>query len=322
MHLKLMAVLAISSITATAQPQVYEQAIVTTRTTMSAADSSQVVKMVKADDKKTLAQGDQIMIGKRADEPGETVSDIWYKGNMVKIEIKTGAWRCVTIKDNAIPKTSSFAELLEEAAPTQAALNMPSSSQLTVNEGVGFYATEAELWSNYQKALGAGAKMPDTTQPKVDIVYEEETKEIAGYPCKKATVIITPAQGPIKKIVTWYNTKVKLAGLAVTGDPAYAGLQIMPNKRFDALAQLAGFPMEYTVQFKSGQTMTVEVTKLKTDKKVPDWTFKIPGNINMKPLKDYNAGIAIFAQTLRLRRVENNEFSRPVKQNTGDIFDY
>lgn len=321
MRLKLMAAFAISTITATAQPQVYEQAIVTTRSTMTAADSNQVVKIVPADDKKNLAQGNQIMIGKRADEPGETISDIWYKGNMVKIEIKTGAWRCVTIKDNSIPKTSSFAELLEEAEPQQAALNMPSSSQLTVNDGVGFYATDADLWINYQKALG-GAKMPDTTQPKVDIVYEDETKEIAGYPCKKATVIITPAQGPIKKIAVWYNTKVKLAGLSATGDPSYAGLQIMPNKRFDALAQLAGFPMEYTVQFKSGQTMTVEVTKLKTDKKIPDWTFKIPGNINMKPLKDYNAGIAIFAQTLRLRRIENNEFGRPVKQNTADIFDY
>lgn len=322
MHLQLIAAFTICSFSAMAQPQVFDQAIITTRTTMSGADSNQVAKPAQSDDKKAVVQGGQIMIGKRADAPGETISNIWYKGNMVKIEIKTDVWRCVTIKDNAVPKTASFAELLEEAAPQQAALNMPSASQLTVNEGVGFYATEAELWANYQKLLAPGSKMPDTTQPKVDIVYEDESKEIAGYPCKKATVIITPAQGPIKKIVTWYNTQVKLSGLAVTGDPAYAGLQIVPNKRFDALGQLAGFPMEYTVQFKSGQTMAVEVTKLKTDKKIPDWTFKIPGSINMKPLKDYNSSIAIFAQTLRLRTIENNENGRPVKQNSGNIFDY
>lgn len=320
MRLIFIAVFVCSTLATMAQPQVYEQAIITTRATMSAADSTKMVVSASNGEKKTAAQGDQILIGKRADEPGETISDIWYKGNMVKIEIKTTTWRCVTIKDNSITKTSSFAELLEEAAPPQAALNMPSASQLTVNEGIGFYATEAELWANYQKM--SGNKLPDTTQPKVDIAYEDETKEIAGYPCKKATITITPAQGARKQIVAWYNTKVKLSGLAVTGDPAYAGLQLMPNKRFDALSQLPGFPMEYTVQFKSGQTMTVEVTKLKTDKKIPDWTFKIPGSVNMKPLHDYNAGIAIFAQTLRLRRVENNEFSRPVKQNTGDIFDY
>jgi hypothetical protein len=322
MHLQLMALFVISTIAAAAQPQVFDHAIITTRATMSGTDSNQVVKPAPTDDKKAVAQGNQIMIGKRADEPGETISNTWYKGDMVKIEIKTGAWRCVTIKDNAAQKTSSFAEILEEAAAPQAALNMPGSSQLTVNEGIGFYATEAELWANYQKQLAPGSKMPDTTQSKVDIVYEDETKEIAGYPCKKATIIITPRQGAIKKIVAWYNTQVKLPGLGATGDPAFAGLQIMPNKRFDALAQLAGFPMEYSVQFKSGQTMTVEVTKLKTDKKVPDWTFKIPGSVNMKPLKDYNSSIAIFAQTVRLRIVENNENSRPVKQNSGNIFDY
>jgi hypothetical protein len=311
----------IAATAAAQQPQLFDQAVIATRAVLTNPDGTIPIKPAETEIKEESPGVRKIMLGKRSDEPGETLCTTWYKEKMFKTEVKTTDWRCVTIRDNAAQQTQSFIEIMEEAAPPQAALSVPSS-QVTLNQGLGFYASDAEMWAYYTKMTGAA--QPDTAMPAVDIAYENETKDIADYPCRKAVVTVTPPKGAVKKITVWYNTQVKLADLSATGDPACAGIQVVPNTRLGILSQLPGFVMEYELKYNSGQVLNVQVTKLTVNKKVPGREFKVPGNIAMKPLQEYGKQTAINAEIFNFRRVENAENGRPIKlqPGSGRIFDF
>ena len=56
------------------------------------------------------------------------------------------------------------------------------------------------------------------------------------------------------------------------------------------MENLTGFPLQYEKNMSHGRKMTVEVTKLITDKEIADKEFEIPKNIEIKPMKDMQSG--------------------------------
>jgi len=60
------------------------------------------------------------------------------------------------------------------------------------------------------------------------------------------------------------------------------------------LNDLAGFPMQYEMKMNRGRIMTVEVTKINTDKEVADTEFEIPKDFVVKPMKDMQTAMAVF----------------------------
>lgn len=101
-------------------------------------------------------------------------------------------------------------------------------------------------------------KMAEDKQP--EIKYTEETKEIAGFTCKKAEYITEDEYGDKITTIVWYNETVGGPEMNFGGN--FSGLK--------------GFPMEYTIETEEGK-ITYTVTVVQTKKvKFSDTDFLIP----------------------------------------------
>jgi hypothetical protein len=117
--------------------------------------------------------------------------------------------------------------------------------------------------------------------PKVKVYYQDITKTVAGFPCKRAIVYLLYSNGKTGKIMVWYNEGVKLKYLACTGDPNFVSVNRyigIPANQFNLLAAVKGFPMEYEMKMEKDIYMTVKVTELNLNKRVKDRLFKIPSD--------------------------------------------
>lgn len=117
--------------------------------------------------------------------------------------------------------------------------------------------------------------------PQVKVYYQDITKTIAGFPCKRAIVYLLYSNGKTGKILVWYNEAVKLKNMASTGDPNFVSVNRyigIPANQFNLLAAVKGFPMEYEMKMEKDVYMTVTVTELNLNKRVKDRVFKIPSD--------------------------------------------
>lgn len=132
----------------------------------------------------------------------------------------------------------------------------------------------------YQKNKELIAKKKDTIElPQVKVYYQDLTKTIAGFPCKRAIVYLLYSNGKTGKIMVWYNEGIKLKHIASTGDPNYLSLNKyigIPANQFNLLAAVKGFPMEYEMKMDKDVYLTVKVTELNLNKRVKDRYFKLP----------------------------------------------
>ncbi len=117
--------------------------------------------------------------------------------------------------------------------------------------------------------------------PQVKVYYQDITKTVAGFPCKRAIVYLLYSNGKTGKIMVWYNEAVKLKYLASTGDPNFISVNRyigIPANQFNLLAAVKGFPMAYEMKMEKDIYMTVTVTELNLNKRVKDRIFKIPSD--------------------------------------------
>lgn len=102
--------------------------------------------------------------------------------------------------------------------------------------------------------------------PKSKTVLGTETKVIAGYKCKKATV--KNADGT--EVVVWYTDLIPTLGGA--------------NNKTGG--DIPGFPMEYSVDGGNGMALTMSVSKV-SQEKVADSSFEIPAGYEEMTMEEF-----------------------------------
>jgi hypothetical protein len=100
--------------------------------------------------------------------------------------------------------------------------------------------------------------------PKPAITYKDETKEIAGYKCKKAELKYDGEEEPM---VIWYTEEI-----TDVYNQQYSGIGIK------------GAVMEYSVNA-NGMAMTMTVKEIKKEK-ISDDMFTVPAGYEIKPYSD------------------------------------
>ncbi|MDQ3048618.1 MAG: hypothetical protein M3R27_13800 [Bacteroidota bacterium] len=102
----------------------------------------------------------------------------------------------------------------------------------------------------------ADIKKDQESQPETIIKYTDETKEIAGYKCKKAEITVKSKDGKEEIVTVFYTEKIPASELK----SAFKGLK--------------GFPLEYSMS-QSGIKMKF-FAKTVSKEKVADTKFEIP----------------------------------------------
>jgi hypothetical protein len=267
MQLFLTAVLCTGALAAAAQPKTVTQATITTKTTIVALDGEQAADPIP----QPSGDGGPVIVRRRLDDAGETVSKTLLKDHLVKTQVDNAMGRTTTIRDNKAKITTTLMEIMGNKR--------------------GFYATDeeqAEMAKRMDSLTRAGnaPQAAPNMPPVIQVFYRNESKTIAGYNCQKAVVHINKATGELDSSVVWYNTDIKLEGLTATGGAGAGFMSFRRNSSADVLERIKGFPMQYEMKLGRNRLMTVEVTKLDIEKEVKDKEFEISKDFDVKPAKD------------------------------------
>lgn len=257
--------------TAYAQPKVFTQATVTTKTTIVASEQEE-------DQTRTFTGDDgQTRVIRMSGGDGETKTTTSLKNDLVKTFSESEMGRTTVIRDNSKKVTTTIMEMM--------------------GKKTGFYATDedqaemAKRMDSMMQSRGQNAGFSRSNTPPVfSIEYKEDGKKIAGYACKKALIIGTRTNGKSDTTEVWYSPDFKIQNLPSTGG-SLGGFSAMTTATGPSgFENLNGFPMQYERKMSRGRTMTVQVTKLVTDKDIADKEFEIPKDIEVKPMKDMQNG--------------------------------
>ncbi len=160
------------------------------------------------------------------------------------------------------PKES---QLYVKGKKTRIEQNTMGGTNITIMDsesGKGFMVMNA-MGQKAAYELDSGVEKKDTSKLPT-VTYKEETKEIAGYKCKKAELKYAGEDEPM---TIWYTEEI-------TGvyNPQYTGIGIN------------GSVLEYTVAA-NGMVMTMTVSEIKKEK-VSDDKFKVPEGYEVKPYSE------------------------------------
>ena len=254
-----------------AQPKLLSQATITTKTTIVSPEGDE-----PPPGNFTSENGDQVRV-MRFGGDGETKTTTWIKNDLVKTFSETEMGRTTVIRDNSKKLTTTIMEMMGRKN--------------------GFYATDADqeemrkrmdsMMRTRNQNVGMNGSV---TPPEYSIAYLDESKKIAGYTCKKALVIASRSNGRKDTTVVWYCPEFKLQGVSSTGGAMGGFGGFVSQAGGNGMDKLEGFPMEYERNMGRGRKMTVQVTKLVTDKDISDKEFEIPKDIEVKAMKDMQNG--------------------------------
>jgi len=137
-------------------------------------------------------------------------------------------------------------------------MNMPMQSTISISDA------KSKTVSTYMDIMGmkylikmteADLKKEEATAPEMKIKYTEETKDVAGYKCKKAEVTIKTKEGKEETLNVFYTEEIPTSDVK----SVYKGLK--------------GFPLEYVINQK-GMKMQFTATKVSKET-IPDSKFEI-----------------------------------------------
>ena len=264
-----------ATLAANAQTKLITQALVTTKTTIVSPDEDEA-----ATNTPTGNNGEEVRV-MRFGGDGETKTSTWLKNDLIKTYSVSDMGNTTTIRDNTKKMTTTIMEMM--------------------GKKMGFYASDedqAEMARRLDSMMktrnqGDQQRINIGTPSQSEVVYFEESKKIAGYDCKKAMIITTRSNGKKDSTIVWYIPDLKLQGINSTGGimggfGGFGGATAQIGS--DGMDKLNGFPMQYERNMNRGRKMTVQVTKLVTDKEVADKEFDIPKDIDLKPMKDMQNG--------------------------------
>lgn len=250
------------------QPKLFNQAIISTKTTIVAPEEDE-----PAQTSSVGANGEEIRV-MRFGGDGETQTTTWLKNDLMKTYSENETSRTTVIRDNTKKITTTIMEMM--------------------GRKMGFYATDEEQ-EQMRKQMDSmmrsrnDAQRPNPEAPSYEIVYLDESKKIAGYACKKALII---AKRSTRSDTTqvWYVPDMKLQGIASTGGSLGGFGGMSPQVGSGGMDLLTGFPMQYERTMNRGRKMTVQVTKLVTDKEIEEKEFLVPKDVEVKPMKEMQNG--------------------------------
>jgi GLPGLI family protein len=110
------------------------------------------------------------------------------------------------------------------------------------------------------------AKQPDAT-----VKYSDETKEIAGYKCKKAEITFTDKTGTAQSSIIYYTEEIS----------NHMGF----DKRNSPFKDIKGMPLEFEVQAQRGMTMKMSAKSVSKET-VPSSQFDIPSGYKETTMED------------------------------------
>jgi GLPGLI family protein len=257
--------------TLVAQPVIVKQAIIYTTTTVVAPEEEDVTNI------QALGAPAGAMVFRNFGD-GETKSVTYLKDDLVKTVIKTDMGRSTIIRNNSTKMTTTLLEMM--------------------GNRTGFYASDEEqaqmrkrmdsMMQARPRDSGSVQRAPQAPAP-VEISYTSETKKIAGYNCKKAYVIATRLLGLKDTSVVWYTPDLKINNLTSTGGSGMSMGMMMGSSAanpLSGLSQIDGFVMQYETKMRRGRVMTVQVTKVETNKEIAAKEFEVPKDFDLKPMKD------------------------------------
>ncbi len=254
-----------------AQPKLLTEATIITKTTIVAPEFDDA-----PGGNFTSENGEQLRVVRFGGD-GETKTTTWIKNDLQKTFSESEMGRTTVIRDHRKKLTTTIIEMM--------------------GKKTGFYATDAEQeealkrMDSMMQGRGQNAGFGrDNTPPVYHIVYQDDTKKISGYSCKKALVIGTRSPGRSDTTTVWYTPDFKIQSLSGTGGSAggFGGFNVTAGKT--GFEDLAGFPLQYERTMNRGRTMTVEVTKMIIDKEIKDKEFELPKDIEIKPMKEMQNG--------------------------------
>lgn len=261
-----------ASVSVYAQPKLLTQATITTKTTIASPEGDDAPAQTI-----TSADGEVRTI-RFGGGDGETKTTTWLKNDLTKTFSESEMGRTTVIRDYAKKVTTTIMEMMGRKS--------------------GFYATDEDQAQMRKRmdsmmqsrggqnvSIGASSNTPAT----YSVVYMDESKKITGYACKKA-LIIAARTNRSDTTTVWYCPDFKLQHLASTGGAAggFGGFNVTGGPT--GMELLNGFPMQYERNMNRGRRMTVEVTKLVTDKDIADKEFEISKDIEIKAMKDMQNG--------------------------------
>jgi hypothetical protein len=287
----------LTSISANAQAPLAEKAFIITRTTITDANGTEAAPVQQDRPRVVLQPGGLSNISVvnsryKNYQPGDLrnfTGETWYLDGNVNRTVKYNQLTSVNIYNKNKKEHVSYYNL--DIEPDFVPVNLPRGAEVQVISGrtniQGIIATDAELALLKGKIKWDNTFL-DTTVLQTRVLYQDVTKEIAGYPCKRAIISLMRNDSLLFQIKVWYNTQVKLENLHVTGDPYFSSTNIYGYQTIglSALAALPGLTMEYELPDLYGNTISSVVTKLNTSKKIPANLFNAPGNVTLKPLTD------------------------------------
>jgi hypothetical protein len=177
----------------------------------------------------------------------------YIKGDQVKVETGAeGMFEIATYQDNSKNKFTMT-------------MNMMGMKK-------GFSATQEELAADNKKDSSA----------KPVVKYFDETKEIAGYKCKKAVVTVTNPQTGSMDITLWYTPDLKLPKITSAGGSIGGG------NAMDGIADaINGMALETSFEVPQGGNMTIKATKVDLKADIKDEVFKVPSDFEIKSYKEF-----------------------------------
>jgi len=262
-----------ASIAVYAQPKLLTQATITTKTTIVSPEGDEPPA-----GNFTSENGEQVRV-MRFGGDGETKTTTWLKNDLVKTFSESEMGRTTVIRDNSKKMTTTIMEMMGRKTGFYAS----DEDQVEMRKRMD---SMMQTRGGQNASFGGGANTPAV----YSITYIDESKKIAGYTCKKALVIGTRSNGRSDTSVVWYCPDFKLQNLPSTGGGAggFGGFNMTAGAT--GMENLDGFPMEYERTMNRGRKMTVQVTKLVTDKEIADKEFEIPKDIEIKPMKEMQNG--------------------------------
>ncbi len=224
----------------------------------------------------------------------ESKSTVYFKGGMIKTYNESDFGNTTVIVDKKNKKTTTLTEAM--------------------GRKTGFYSTEEDeaairrRMDSVRQARGQSVNnASNAITPEAEIVATDETKQIAGYKCKKAIIKTKSRQGETNETIVWYTPGFKMAqGYPAAGNTGGGFGRGMRGQRggfgIAGLDKIEGFIMGYDVSRSNGFEMHMEVTKVELDPAIDDKIFEIPKGYDIKPLSEMQQQ---FRSTGRARESNN-----------------
>ena len=257
--------------------KVYKQAIINTTMNVIAPEDEDVQNLQSGQDMPRGGMNFRNMMD------GETKITTYIKGNQMKTMMKSEMGKNAVYRDNNEKRMTMVMEMM--------------------GNKMGFTATDDEMASMQKRrdSMMAERRKADTSSdPRrkemmvdrnslpTEFVTTGDIKKIAGYNCIKGYLITKRIIGKSDTAVIWYSPEFKVENFTSIG----SGMSNMPGPgrnmmpALNGLDKVNGFAMRYEMKMRGGRRMEVEVSSIDFNKEIDDKEFKVPSDIDIKPMKE------------------------------------